>query len=469
MSWFHQIFPWLIQFFAVYFIFANTIFLFLLIASFFVVRRIVRKGPMLEMTRERLKKFAPSISIIAPAFNEEKTIVDSVKSFLSLDYSEHEVIIVNDGSIDNTLTEMDFAFLLEPVEAFFDARLSSSKVRKVYRSKRHSNLIVVDKENSGKADSINIGIGFARYDLFCSVDSDSILDSDSLLKGVYPFVENPEVTIAAGGTVRPVNGCAVVDGRVLKVRLSKNPIVLVQIVEYLRAFLFGRVGWNSIQSTLIISGAFGIFKKSSVIEVGGYTADTVGEDMELVVRLRRHYEKHDLPYEISFVPDPICWTAVPTTLAGIATQRERWQRGLAESLFRHIPLLFKKKYRFAGLLAFPYFFLVELFGPIIEILALLCVITGYIMGWINYDIAMLFIIADLMYGVMMSMGAIFIEESGFHKYPKVTETITLMLSALLEHLGFRQFVAVVRIVGLIQFYRGRRNWGQSKRLKFSDA
>jgi len=452
--------------FASYFMLANGIFFSLLLVSFFSVRKVVRSNPMVESLKDRYALIAPAVSVIAPAYNEEKTVVESIHSFLRLDYPSFEILLVNDGSKDSTLQQLQNNFDLIPAERFYDNRLSTSKVRGFYRSKTYPNLFVVDKENGGKADAINVGLGFAQNTLFCAVDSDSILEPDCLLRVVVPFIEEPETTIAAGGTVRPVNGCVIEQGRVTELRFPRGILGKIQIVEYLRAFLFGRQGWNAWNSTLIISGAFGIFKKDIVIEAGGYRRDSIGEDMELVVRLRRYAVENELPYRISFVPDPICWTEVPETVSGLALQRDRWQRGLADSLFSHMRIFLNPRYGAAGLLAFPYFLLVELFGPIIETAAYIFIGVGLYLGKIDHSILLLFILVDIVFGIFMSFGAVFIEESAFHKYTKLSHLIGLVILSFIEQLGFRQLLTILRLRGLINYVLGRKSWGSLSRTGF---
>lgn len=461
-----EIFEILLWFFIGYFLYANLVSIGLLILAFFEVRKSIHSGPMIESIKRHSSRLAPSVSIISPAYNESGSIVQSAQSFLTLDYPDFEVIIVNDGSTDSTLHKLIENFRLVPAQLFYDARLSHSKVRGVYQSEIHHRLIVVDKENGGKADSINVGIGFARKELFCAVDSDSILDSDALIRVAIPFIEEPELTVASGGTIRPVNGSLVRYGRVIETKLPQSFLARVQVVEYLRAFLFGRVGWNVLNSTLIISGAFGLFKTRAVMEAGGYREHSLGEDMELVVHLRNFYERKNEEAHISFVPDPICWTEVPAQFSVLRRQRDRWQRGLAGSLFRYRRMFFNPRFGFAGMIAFPYFFIVELFGPFVELGAYLFAVLGIILGYFKIEILLLFFLVDILFGMMMSFTAVLIEESAYHKYPKLSDLFRLFMAAMFEHLGYRQFVSFARMLGLIKYFIGARKWGEMKREGF---
>lgn len=461
-----DIFEWVIRLVSVYFLLANLIFLTLLVGAFISIRRFIRARPLVESFWRRFTKLGPPISVIAPAFNEEQSIIDSIYSFLTLQYPRFEVIVVNDGSTDRTLEKIKEAFKLEPAPLKYNGELSYSEVREIYISTLYRNLIVVDKENGGKADAINVGIGLSRYDLFCAVDCDSILDPDALVKVVLPFIEDPDRVIASGGTVRPVNGSDVRAGRVVEARLPHNPLVLVQIVEYLRAFLFGRVGWNIFNSTLIISGAFGLFKKQAVIDIHGYQGGSLGEDMELVMRLRYAEGFRQQDQRIAFIPDPICWTEAPSNLKILARQRDRWQRGLAEVLFRYREMMFNRKFGFAGLVAIPYFFFVELLGPLVEIVAYLILAIGLWMHWIHPELAVLLFTVDILFGILMSVGAVMIEESAYHKYPRLRDFVTLLCCAIFEQIGFRQINSFFRIRGTVRYLMGAKEWGPMDRVGF---
>jgi cellulose synthase/poly-beta-1,6-N-acetylglucosamine synthase-like glycosyltransferase len=451
---------------AAYFVFANGVFLILLIISFFSLRRDSRSRLMVKSLKDRYDLIAPPVSIIAPAFNEAKSIEESVQSFLRLDYPAFDVLVVNDGSTDDTFERLQAAFDLFETERFYDDRLSRSKIKGLYASRKFSNLFVINKERGGKADAINMGIGFSRHELFCAVDSDCILEPDCLLRVVIPFIEEPKLTIGAGGTVRPINGCLVHAGRLTQIRFPKRFLAMIQVVEYLRAFLFGRQGWNVLNSTLIISGAFGIFRKDIVMRAGGYRKDCIGEDMELVVRLRRFAVENQLDYRISFVPDPICWTEVPETLSGLSRQRDRWQRGLAESLLSHKTMFLNPRYGLTGFLAYPYFLFVELIGPAVEIGAYVFIFTGLALGFIDPHLLLLVLAVDIGFGIFMSLGAVFIEESTFHKYSKIHQLLTLVGLAVIEHLGYRQLMTLFRLKGFVNYLRGHHAWGTVERSGF---
>ncbi len=433
---------------------------------------LIRRGAQyrrVEVEEFLLTGLEPPISVVVPAYNEEATIVTSVRSMLQLRYSEHEVIVVNDGSRDGTLNELIGAFGLQVFPQAYHARLAAKPVRAAYRSPLHPNLRVIDKENGGKADAINCGINAARYPLFCCVDADSILNRDSLLRVVQPFIEDAR-TVACGGTVRLANGCDVRSGNLLRAALPASWLARFQIVEYLRGFLFGRMGWSRPNGLLIISGAFGLMHKDTVVEVGGYRHQTIGEDMELIVRMHRLLAKKGRPYRISYVPEPVCWTQAPEDRATLRNQRVRWQRGLCESLWLNRELLFSRPAGVAGWLAFPYFVLFEWAAPLFEFLGYLILAWLLAFGGVRMDTALLFLGIALAFGVLLSTLALLLEELSFHIYPRKRDLLILFAFGVLENFGYRQLNIVWRLIGTWQWLRGKRGgWGAMQRRQMERA
>ncbi|HND84183.1 MAG TPA: glycosyltransferase [Pseudobdellovibrionaceae bacterium] len=449
-----------------YFLYANSIYLVLLALAVVSVRKQIRMRPLIDLLQSGLPSFAPSISVIAPAYNEEKTIVESVRSLLLIHYSNFDIVIVSDGSKDGTVELLKSAFLMKEVELPYDGSLSSTTIRATYRSLLHPNLVLVDKLNGGKADALNVGIGFAPSQLICCVDSDSILEETSLIRVAAPFMEEPDTVIASGGTIRIANGATIKNGRVVDVQIPKSYLILVQIIEYTRAFLCGRIGWNTVNSTLVISGAFGLFNKARVIEVGGYRADCIGEDMDLVIRLHRHCRKNNYDYKIVFVPDPVCWTEVPSTLSVLKRQRDRWQRGLADSLRQNYQIFLNPSYGWIGFLAFPYLLLVELLGPVVEMLSLVYILSGVFFGTASPQSLALVLLASIFYSAVISMGSIVIEEIYFSKYGQVRQFLMLFFGSLLESLGFKQLTSFWRFLALFKYAMGDKSWGKMRRTGF---
>lgn len=405
----------------------------------------------------------PPISLLVPAYNEEATIAASVRSMLQLSYSELEIIVINDGSKDGTLETLKREFALIEFPEAYRVQLATRPINAIYRSASYPNLRVIDKVNGGKADSLNAGINASRYPLFCGVDADSILQRDSLQRVVKPFLTDP-LMVATGGTVRVANGCEVSGGFLTKVGLPSNLWALFQVVEYLRAFLFGRLGWSTINGMLIISGAFGLFRKDTVIMAGGYRPKTIGEDMELVVRMHRLLREKRQPYRIEFVPDPVCWTEAPEDRATLRNQRIRWQRGLSESLSANWGLMFSRRGGTPGWLAFPFMVLFEWLGPLVELAGYAFMLFAFAFGLVSWQAFGIFLFVAIGLGILLSASGLLLEEMSFHIYPEPKHLAWLAVIVLIENLGYRQLNSWWRLVGLYRWAtQGEASWGTMTR------
>lgn len=414
----------------------------------------------------RMAESAPPIALLAPAFNESLTIAQSIRSLLSLQYPSFEVVVINDGSSDDTLAVLIETFGLSRIQRHHDSEIPHQPIRGLYGSVHQPRLVVVDKANGGKADALNAGINVSRAPIFCSMDADSLLEPDALLRAVRPFVEDPVKTVAVGGTVRIANGCVIVDGRVVEVRAPRNPLALLQTVEYLRAFLMARLAWSRINSLTIISGAFGLFRRTRVMEVGGYTLGTVGEDMELVIKLHRLMRDKGLPYRIAFVPEPVCWTEAPESLSVLGRQRSRWHRGALETFERHWPMLFTPRYGRVGLIGFGNILLVDVVGPIVEALGYLLIPAFWMAGLLSLDYLLAFLAISFTFGVVISVGSLALEESELRRFPRARDLVLLTAVAVLENFGYRQLNTLWRLRGVWQFFRRSQSWGTMTRKGF---
>lgn len=449
-----------------YFIALNSVYLVLFVTSLSGILRVLRRTFSSDYQQILTSDMTWPITIIVPAHDEEKSIVATVRSLLMLNYGQFEIVVVNDGSTDSTLKSMIEAFDLRRMDKVYRRSIPTRRVRGVYGSLVQTRLLVVDKEPGGKADALNCGINFSRYPLYCSVDADSVIEEDALLKVVKPFLEHPEEMVAVGGIVRCVNGCVVNEGRVTQVALPRSWLVSFQVVEYLRAFLTGRLGWSAMRSLLIVSGAFGLYKKKEVIAVGGYDHYTDTEDLELVIQLHENLRRRKQPYRIVFVPDPVCWTEVPSTWRVLFRQRNRWHRGMLQSFARHKRIFFNPRYGVIGTFAFPYYLLFETFGPFVEILGYLSVTLSFFLGILNLKFFLLFFLLAVVYGIFLSVAAILLEEISFRRYPRWEELARLLLFGVMENLGYRQALAVFRVKSFWDFFRRRRQWGEMEREGF---
>ena len=456
----------------IYFLSINTIYLILLVIS---VKGSEERISMWQIKKQTLlfeRDLLPSISIIAPAYNEEKTIINSVTSLLNLKYPKYEVVVVNDGSKDQTIDVLIDHFKLERKHPFFKLQLKTKMLRGVYVNKHIPNLIVVDKQNGGKADALNLGINVAKSDYVCGIDADSLLEEDALLKLMSITLDDTTEHIALGGNIVPVNGCIVDKGKIEKPGLGKNGLVRFQTLEYLRAFTTGRIGWSKLRSLLIVSGAFGLFQRKSIIETGGYLTisgdlkkDTVGEDMELVVRLTYQALTKNKKYRVEYVHHANCYTELPSDLGSFLKQRNRWQRGLLDILSYHRKLLFNPTYKQPGMIAFPYFFIFEMMGPFFETVGYLALLIGLILGILNTPLVIVLLVVTIGYGIVISLFSLYIAERKTVFYSN-KETWILVMMAIIENFGYRQFVSLHRIVSTFSALRENHVWGSQKRQGF---
>jgi len=446
-----------------------TAYLILTVYSAISLRRYLRKNSYVDYNSIVASPLAPSLSVIAPAYNESETIIDNIRTMLSLYYNNYEVVIINDGSKDDSLEKIIAAYELEKVNYYFDYRLPCKRIRGVYKSKNRSfkKLTVIDKANGGKADSLNAGLNVCRNDLVVSVDADSIMEPDALLKLVKPFMEGKEKrVIGVGGVIRIANSCEISDGHIQKINLPLKFLPRAQVMEYTRAFLMGRMAWSELDGLLLISGALGMFDREIVIKSGGYSTKTVGEDMELVVRIRRYMTEKGMDYDVVYIPDPLCWTEVPSSVKVLARQRSRWTRGTLETLVKHRKLFFNRKYRKLGLLGYPYWLFFEYLAPIIEFLGICWFTFLVITNRLNWPFFLLLLGFVYFFAVSLSIWSVLFEETTFHKYEKRRDVLRLVAVAFMEPLFYHPLVMLMNIKGNIDKLLQRNIWGKMERKGF---
>jgi poly-beta-1,6-N-acetyl-D-glucosamine synthase len=449
-------------------LFLSGSYLILGIFSAIALRKHLRKNSYVNYNSLVLSPLSPKISIIAAAFNESKTIIDNVRTLLSLYYNNFEVILVNDGSTDNTFEKIKEEYELTKVNYYFDYHLPCERIRGVYKSKNpsYNRLIVIDKKNGGKADSLNAGINICQSSLFISIDADSIIETDSILKLVKPFLEEKDrKVIGAGGVIRIVNSCDVERGQIRQIHLPGQMLPRLQVLEYTRAFLLGRMAWSRLDGLMLISGAMGIFDRETVIKGGGYSIKTVGEDMELVLRMRRRLAEEGVKYEVTYIPDPLCWTQVPSDVKSLYTQRTRWTRGLVESLWTHRKIFFNKIYGRLGLLGYPYWFFFEWLAPLIAFSGFIYSIYLVVTNSINWPFYLLLFLFVYTFAVSLSIWAILFEEITYHKYKKKRDVLKLLVAALLEPF-FYPMHTYFAVRGNLEALRGKKGWGKVVRKGF---
>ncbi len=451
----------------IYFFIINTIYLSILFLSIMEINRRKKNRFTFDLMQAFKFRLLPPVSIILPAYNEEKTIVESIRSLLFVRYPLYELIVINDGSKDKTLSVMQESFNLIKTDYICRDLIETENIRGIYTSKEYQNIIVIDKENGGKADALNTGINISRYPYFCAVDADTILGEDALAKLILPFVNDPARTTAVGGVVRPANGADIQRGRLMKERLTKNILVILQSIEYARAFYMGRMGLSAINSLLIISGAFGLFKKEDVLKVKGYKKKSLGEDMMLVVQLHKLKKKEKKKYRITFVPDTVCWTEIPSSVRVLKKQRIRWQMGLIESIMDNKDMFFNPKYGNIGLFSIPFYFFSEIIPPFIEIIGYIIMAYGIFIKAIPLYYAINFFLVTWIYSGIHSSIAIVLEHYGTGTTLNVLNFVVKGFVSLLENLFYRQLNLIYRIAGVFTFLTKKREWGSMEREGFT--
>ena len=448
----------------VYYLISNIVYLLLLITA--IIKNTAHRARLASLRLEHLRAspFTPPVSLLAPAHNEEQFIVESVRSLLSIDYPDLEVIVINDGSVDSTLEKLKTAYQLQVANILYIQEMRSAPVRTIYRSQNQPHLIVVDKEAGGsKADAVNAGLNAATSPYVCIVDCDSILERDSLLRIMAGVLSDPTRVYAVGGIVRVLNGSRVVAGEMKEVRLPRGALEVLQVIEYLRAFLIGREAWSKFNMLPIISGAFGVFRRDLVLKVGGYRAKAVGEDFDLVVRAHRFLQESGKDYVIDFIPDPTCWTEVPADLRSLARQRARWHKGLLDTLWPNRDMLFRKRYGRVGSVILPYMWLFEFFAPLIEALGYVSIILAAAVGLLSRQFFVSFLIFGYAFATMISIGSVLLEEMTYRRYSDWREVARLLLFCMLEHFPYRQMTMIWRLQGIWQYLRGDLKWREMKR------
>lgn len=455
--------------FIIYAIAIFSLYIILSAISASTLSQYLKKNRTIEYNKIIASPFAPAVSILAPAFNEGFTIVENIRSLLSVYYSNYDVIVINDGSKDDTLEKVILEYELEKVNFHVNYKIQCNEIRGVYKSKNKSfgKLTVIDKVNGGKADALNAGINVSPKAFFVAIDVDSIIEPDAIQKLAKPFLEEDKrQVIATGGVIRIANDCSIKNGQIEKIDLPKKFLPKVQVLEYTRAFLTGRMAWAKLDGLLLISGALGMFDKDIVIKAGGY-AHTVGEDMELIVRMRRYMADRNLPYTVAYIPDPLCWTEAPDDYKILGRQRNRWTRGTIDTLRIHKKLFFNPRYGNMGLLGYPFWVFFEWLAPLVEMFGILYFLIMAFLGIVNWDFFFLMLGFVYTFAIAFSSWAILFEELTFHRYERKTHIAKLFLVALLEPIIFHPRTVIWAVKGNIDYMRGKQSWGTMVRKGFN--
>ena len=441
-----------------YYGFINLLYTVLISIAFVSVLYHIRRIKYAPLLENQVSSEVPPISILIPAFNEGKIIFRTIQSSLNLNYPSCETIVINDGSTTDTLDLLIERYNLKRIDLVYRNILKTKPILGFYYNKDIPNLLVIDKMRGGKSDCLNCGINASRSPYICSVDADTILEADSLVRLATTIMESAVPVVACGGVVRVMNGVKIENDRVTKIALPRRSLGILQIVEYLRGFLFGRAGLDSIHGTMILSGTFSMFQKQVVIDVGGFDVKNVCEDMEIIVRIHKQRILEKKPYAIRFITDPVCWTEVPETLKQLGQQRRRWHLGLIQTMVKYKTMIFNPRYGRIGLVILPYYFFVEMLGPLVEILGYLSVVGAFAVGIISLKYFISFIFLAIFYGTFLSVSSVFLEELTYKRYPAWEHFFRLLLYSVLENFGYRQINSFWRFQAFLQYFFGKHKW-----------
>lgn len=433
-----------------------------------------------NMRRNRIREklvliqspLTPGISIITGAFNEEMTIISNVRSLLNMNYPLFEVIIVNDGSTDKTLEKLIQEFTLTEVEFAYNYFIPSSQIQRIFKSENPacSSLLVIDKINGGcKADAINAGINASSYPYFLNTDVDCILDNDTLIQLIQPFVDDEKRVIATGATLRMVNTCVVDSGVLVEAKVPKEILPIFQEIEYIRSFVLGKMGWNLINAIPNVSGGLGMFDKEIVIKTGGYDPNSFGEDMDMLMRMSKYMLETKQEYAIRYIPQSLCWTEGPSTLKVLKRQRIRWGRGLYQIFSNYYKLLFNPKYKMLGMVVLPYNFIFEFCAPLVELLGIICYIYLIISHLINWPFALILLLFVYSFSVLITLLSIVWDQLVIRRY-RFKEVFKLCLFVFLEPIIYHPLVMIFALIGYgNQFLKMKSHWGHMERKGFIQA
>ncbi|MBC7553385.1 MAG: glycosyltransferase family 2 protein [Taibaiella sp.] len=446
----------------------------LAVLSFLNIRLFLKKESYTDYSVIVASPLAPGVSVVAPAFNEGVTIISNVRSLLTLDYPKFEIIIINDGSTDDTLQKLVDEFALIKVDYAYDAKLMSKPVRGIYKSTNdaYAKLIVVDKENGkAKADAVNAGINVCSFPYFLCTDVDCILHEATLQKLIKPIMEDDvNRVIATGATLRLSNSCEVDGGVITKIRAPRPLLARFQEMEYIRAFVLGKMGWSYINAVPNVSGGLGMFDKEIAVRAGGYDAASFGEDMELMMRMNRYTRENKIPSAIRYIPITLCWTEGPTTLKIFMRQRTRWGRGLIQLMVAHRKMMFNSRYGRVGMLIFPYNFFFELLAPLVEFLGILYYLYLIFFGNVNWPYAIILLVFVYTYSVMISTLAVLWDQLTFQYYKTWGDVVRICAMVFIEMLIYHPLIVIFALRGYLFFLTNRKHsWGNMQRQGFKQA
>jgi cellulose synthase/poly-beta-1,6-N-acetylglucosamine synthase-like glycosyltransferase len=441
-----------------YFIVTNVVYMILMLICLYTVTLHSKFASRTAIAEYLDSPVTPPVALLVPAFNEQDAVVSTVISLMQLNYPEKEIIVIDDGSSDRTLSNLIEHFQLLPMDLIYRPTLQCKSPEAFYYSHRYPELLVISKQNGGKSDALNCGINMSRSPYFCTVDADTVIERDALVRLMAPVINSNVNTIVSGGVVRISNGCTLVDGELSHIDLPKSWIERCQIVEYIRTFMFGRPGWNSLNATFIASGAFCLLHRESAIGAGGFSTDTVTEDIDIIASLHKYMQRKKWPYRMVFTTDPVCWTEAPATIKQLAPQRRRWQLGLVQTVMKHNDIILDPRYGLLGMAGMPFHAYVEAIGCLVEAMGTILIPFSFLVGAMPFGLFLLIMGLAVGYGTLFSLGSVLLEEATLRRYPKARHLMILVFYAVIENFGYRQMITFIRAQGVLRYFVGFRGW-----------
>lgn len=434
-----------------YFILLSIGYIFLLITAFPDIIHKFNEMEWGDLDKLVNNKILPPISIIVPVYNMPDLVMEAIYSLINSRYPNIEILVVNDGSTDDTLQRLIKKFDLLPTMPVVHQKIKTAKVKTHYISKIHDNLVVIDKEHSGTGDTLNVGINASHSPIFASLDADTVIEPEAIGRMIFNMLYYPH-TIVVGGAVYILNGCKVKNGELVDVRISKNLVVALQSCEYLRSFLYGRAGWNLFGGALSYAGAFTLFEREIALDIGGYMLNNYAQDAEIIVHLHAYMRQHKYPYKIHFTPTAFAWTDVPDTLKRYWRQRNNWQDGLLRSFMPYLYMLFNPRYGVVGLFSYPFYLFFEVGGALVEFTAYLMVLLSWWIGILDVPTAILFILLAWGFATFLTMANLLINFLTFNRYRRLSYVVVIFILTTLESFGFRQYLALCRTIATIKYF-----------------
>ncbi len=441
-----------------YFIVTNLVYMVLMLICLYTVTLHSKFAARTAVAEYLDSPVTPPVALLVPAYNEEHAVVGTVVSLMQLNYPEKEIIVIDDGSTDRTLANLIEHFQLLPMDLIYRPSIPSIAPDVFYHSPKHPELLVISKRNGGKADALNCGINMARSPYFCTVDADTLIERDALVRLMAPVIQSSVNTIVSGGVVRIANGCQLENGDLKQIELPRSWVERCQIVEYIRTFLFGRPGWNFLHATFIASGAFCMLHRESVVGAGGFSTDTVTEDIDIIATLHTYMRGKGFKYRMVFTTDPVCWTEAPSSVKMLAPQRRRWQLGLVQTVMKHNEIIFDPRYRMLGMLGMPFHAYIEAIGCLVEAAGTIMIPFSFLVGAMPFSLFLLIMGLAVGYGTLFSMGSVLLEEATLRRYPKAKHLMILVWYSIIENFGYRQMITFFRAQGVIRYVTGLRAW-----------